>query len=222
MKHVFTADMMDKSPSLHSSRFIQELITQAPTLAVSPLRPNGLNDLHVCVPSLAYNLMHPWGPNPLISAYEGFHQQPYDFAAHPIAPLGTHVVIYDSPAQRATWAAHGTDGFYLGPALDHYRCYRVFAHATKEQRISDTLAWFPAAVHMPGSSSVDLIYAALQDLTASIKSYVNCPPAANSGQPLALDTTISTGLLEASNLFASIRLPARSTTTEVERVVSCH
>ena len=59
MTHVFTANMMDKSPSLHSSRFIQELTTQASTLAVSPLRPNGLNDLYVCVPSLAYILLHP-------------------------------------------------------------------------------------------------------------------------------------------------------------------
>ena len=59
MTHVFTADIMDKLPSLHSSRFIQELTTQASTLAVSPLRPNGLNDLHVCVPSLAYILIHP-------------------------------------------------------------------------------------------------------------------------------------------------------------------
>ena len=66
----------------------------------------------------------------------------------------------------------------------------------------------------------DLIHAALEDLTSSLKSYLNCPPAAQSGQPLALDITLSTGLLEASNLFASIRLPALSTTTEVERVVS--
>ena len=73
---------------------------------------------------------------------------------------------------------------------------------------------------MPGSSSVDLIHAALEDLTSSLQSYFNCPPAAQSGQPLALDIMLFTGLLEASNLFASIRLPARSTTTEVERVVS--
>ena len=51
--------MMEKSLSLHSSRFIQELTTHASTLAVSPLRPNGLNDLHVCVPSLAYILIYP-------------------------------------------------------------------------------------------------------------------------------------------------------------------
>ena len=59
MSEPFTAKMMDQSQSLLSSRFIQEVTTHATTLAVSPLRPNGLNDLHVCVPSLAYVLIHP-------------------------------------------------------------------------------------------------------------------------------------------------------------------
>ena len=130
-------------------------------LSADPCMPLQVWDVILPQTDITYNILHPWGPNPLISAYEGFHQHPYDFAAHPIAPLGTHVVIYDSPAQRTTWAAQGTDGFYLGPVLDHYCCYRVFAHATKEQRISDTLAWFPAAIHTPGSSSIDLIHSAL-------------------------------------------------------------
>jgi len=156
-----------------------------------------------------YSLLHPWTPNPTISAYEGFHGRTYDFAAHPIAPIGTHVVVYESPEQRATWAAHGVDGFYLGPALDHYRCYRVYVHATKNNRISDTLAWFPAAVHMPGSSSQDLIHAALRDLIDGLKSFLQCPLTASSGQPLALNETISAGLREATNLFADTRLPAR-------------
>ena len=56
-------------------------------------------------------------------------------------------------------------------------------------------------------------------LTASLKPYINCPPAAHSGQPLAVDNTIFTGFLEASNLFTSIRLPARPIATDVERVV---
>ena len=73
---------------------------------------------------------------------------------------------------------------------------------------------------MPGSSSIDLIHSAFQDLNASIQLYLQCSATAPSGQPLALDTTITTGLLEASNLFASLRPPVRTTTTEFERVVS--
>ena len=59
MTEPFTAEMMDESPSLLSSRFLQEVTTYVSTLAVSLLRPNGLNDLHECVPSLAYVLIHP-------------------------------------------------------------------------------------------------------------------------------------------------------------------
>jgi hypothetical protein len=68
---------------------------------------------------LTYNLLHPWKPNPDISAYDGFHGCAYDFNAHPIAPIGTKVVIFDSPAQRATYGSHGVDGWYTGPAPNH-------------------------------------------------------------------------------------------------------
>ena len=58
---------------------------------------------------LTYNILHPCPTNPSISAYERFHGAPCDFAAHSIAPLNTHVVVYESPPQRNTWAAHGVD-----------------------------------------------------------------------------------------------------------------
>ena len=59
MNETFSAEKMDINPSLLSSRFLQEVHTHTATLAVGPLRPNGLNDLDVCVPSLAYILVHP-------------------------------------------------------------------------------------------------------------------------------------------------------------------
>ena len=62
---------------------------------------------------LTYNLLHPCPTNPAISAYEGFHGATYDFSSHPIATLGTHVLVYESPAQRSTWAAHGVDASTL-------------------------------------------------------------------------------------------------------------
>lgn len=59
MNDIFSASMMDESPSLFSSRFLQEVNTQAATLAVSPLRPNGLNDLDICMSTIAFALAHP-------------------------------------------------------------------------------------------------------------------------------------------------------------------
>ena len=79
---------------------------------------------------------------------------------------------------------------------------------------------------MPGSSSQDLIHAAApRDLVDGLKSFLQCPLTASSGQPLALNETISAGLREATNLFADTRLPARLASatppaSPVERVSS--
>lgn len=155
-----------------------------------------------------YALLHEWKLNPLLSAYEGFHGHKYDFNARPIAPVGTHVVVYETPDQRASWAAHGQDGWYLGSAPDHYRTYIVWIHSTRHTRLSDTLAWFPSPLHMPGSSPTDVITAALSDLIAGLKQYCT-NPARTSGTPLPFDETITAALREASNLFSDVRLPAR-------------
>ena len=55
----------------------------------------------------------------------------FDFSAHPIAPLGMRIVLHEKPHQRATWAPHGVEGFYLGPALNYYRCYRGWVIKTQ-------------------------------------------------------------------------------------------
>ena len=38
----------------------------------------------------------------------------WDFKAIPMAPLGVPIITHDKPAERASWANHGTDGFYIG------------------------------------------------------------------------------------------------------------
>ena len=156
-----------------------------------------------------YNILHAWSRNPKLSAYEGFHGHPYDFNAHPIAPIGTKVVIFENPDMRSSYGAHGIDGWYLGPSTKHYRSYRVLPKSTLTPRVSDTLAWHPATVHMPGSSPLDLISVALQDLTSALKVYCSHPMRHASGSPLPFDETLASSLREASNLFADICLPAR-------------
>jgi hypothetical protein len=118
---------------------------------------------------LTLNILRPFGPNSKVSAYEGIHGRQYDFKAHPLAPCGTHVLVHETPQQRTSWASHGVPGFYLGPALAHYRSFRVFVVPTQAVRISDTLAWFPKAFNMPGSSVIELVHASIRDLTAALQ-----------------------------------------------------
>lgn len=48
----------------------------------------------------------------------------FDWNKTPIAPLGTKSLIFDTPRTRGTWAPHGTDCYYVGPAKKHYRCLK--------------------------------------------------------------------------------------------------
>ena len=38
---------------------------------------------------------------------------------------GCKVILHDGTEHRPSWANHGSRGFYIGPALKHYRCYNV-------------------------------------------------------------------------------------------------
>ena len=47
----------------------------------------------------------------------------FDFNKTPLAVPGTKVLVHETPSQRRTFAPHGVEGYYVGPALEHYRCY---------------------------------------------------------------------------------------------------
>ena len=92
---------------------------------------------------LTLNHLRPFHGNPSISAHHGIHANPVDFLAHPLHPPGQLVVVHESPDARASWATHGLRGYYLGPALSHYRCHHVHILKTGSPRISDTLSHYP-------------------------------------------------------------------------------
>jgi hypothetical protein len=78
-----------------------------------------------------------------ISAWESINGT-YSYDRNPIAPLGMKVLCHMKPSERASWAPHGLTGFYTGPAMEHYRCYRIWIPSTKAIRITDSVAWDPA------------------------------------------------------------------------------
>jgi hypothetical protein len=47
-----------------------------------------------------------------------------------MAPPGTRVIAHERPKQGATWDTHGLDDLYIGPATEHYRCYKVDINKT--------------------------------------------------------------------------------------------
>jgi hypothetical protein len=87
-----------------------------------------------------------------ISAYHGLHRRPYDFLSHPMAPCGTLLIAHPGSAK---WDNHGCIGFYLGPALTHYRAYHCFIADTNATRICDSVMFYPAPLVLPGASRFD-------------------------------------------------------------------
>ena len=75
---------------------------------------------------LTLNLMRGSRINPKLSAWEQINGR-YDFNATPIAPPGIKVLAHLKADQRESWSAHAFEAWYVGPALEHYRCYTVWA-----------------------------------------------------------------------------------------------
>jgi hypothetical protein len=67
----------------------------------------------------------------------------FDYNRTPIAPPGVRVIVHEKPDKRSTWAPHGVDGWYVGPALESYRCYTIWIEETRAIRVCDTLSWLP-------------------------------------------------------------------------------
>jgi hypothetical protein len=117
---------------------------------------------------LTLNLLRGSRINPKLSAYAQLNGQ-FDFNRTPLAPPGIRVLIHEKPDKRTSWSPHALDGWYTGPALDSYRCFRIWAWDTRAERICDTLSWFPTKVTMPIASSNDLILAGIQDIVSALQ-----------------------------------------------------
>ena len=117
---------------------------------------------------LTLNLLRASCLNPKLSAYAQL-EGTFNFTRTPLAPPGTRVIIHEKPTNCQTWAPHGTDGWYLGPALHHYQCYRVWVLHTHAERIVNTISFFPKSVPLPEHTHKDAVIQAARELTHALQ-----------------------------------------------------
>ena len=79
---------------------------------------------------LTLNLLWTSLVDPEKSAYEVLDGA-FDYNTTPLTPPGTQALIYEAPTRRTAWAPHAVDGWYLGPAMRHYRCGLYFITETQ-------------------------------------------------------------------------------------------
>jgi hypothetical protein len=117
--------------------------------------------------NLPLNLLRRSRINPQLLAYAQVFGA-FDDNRTPLAPPGTRVLVHEKPDVRQSWDPRAINAWYIGPAMQHCRCYRVYIWNTKSERIADTLAWFPTSVQMLTMSSLDLALAAARDLLTAL------------------------------------------------------
>jgi hypothetical protein len=76
------------------------------------------------------NMCRPSCINPKLSAYQQVWGN-FDFNKTPLAPPGYKVVVHERAMERGAWACHGVVGYYIGPAMNHYRNYNNYIPETR-------------------------------------------------------------------------------------------
>ena len=79
--------------------------------------------------------------------------------------------MHEKPTERGSWAPHGVDGWYIGPAIESHRCFKTYMWSTKAERITDTLEWFPHYQKMPSDQASDAttLLSATKDILKTLK-----------------------------------------------------
>jgi Reverse transcriptase (RNA-dependent DNA polymerase) len=124
--------------------------------------PMHLWDKTIPQAEITLNLLRGSRINPNLSAWEQIMGR-FDFNATPLAPPGVRVLAHARASQRGTWATNAFQGWYVGPAMDHYRCFQVWATKTRQTRIVNQVVWFPTKA-FPRLTSVELLRATVEDL----------------------------------------------------------
>ena len=124
---------------------------------------------------ITMNLLRNCRFNPKLSAYAALNG-PFDFNRTPLAPPGTKILMHEKIGNRRSWAPRGTDGWYIGPALEHYRCITCYLPETHATRVADTVEYFPNTVPIPSHTTEDLIRDAVTDIISALHSDKIAPP----------------------------------------------
>jgi hypothetical protein len=86
----------------------------------------------------------------------------------PLGPVGCRVLIHAKPASCWSWDFHAKNGFYIGPALKSYRCFKLVNVDTKSQVISYTVEFRHSQLSVPAPFTEDQIIHGLQVVTGAL------------------------------------------------------
>ena len=100
-----------------------------------------------------------------------------------MAQPGTKVVVHEKQNNRLSWAGHGTNVWYIGPSLEHYRCFKCYMLVTCRERDADTVEFSLTTTPFPHVSTDDYLRQAATDLVNILCALKNNIPPLTYGSP---------------------------------------
>eukprot|EP00956_Cyclotella_meneghiniana_P019401 scaffold33215_cov93-Cyclotella_meneghiniana.AAC.1 len=151
-----------------------------------------LNEWDMLLPQaeMTLNMLRSSNVSPNVSAYM-YAYGTHDYNAHPLAPLGCAVQLFQRPENRGTWSVNSIDGWYIGTSREHYRNYSVICKSTRATRKSDTVWFKHKYLTNPSLTAADHIVNAAKNLTDTI----------TSNKPKGLSTSSNAALTKLADIF---------------------
>ena len=124
---------------------------------------------------MTLNMLRTSRINPMLSAHAQLFRI-FNFDKIPLAPLGISAMVHERVGQHMSWGDHGKEGWYIGPALQHYPNYNVYVKETNSERTSNTVEFFPSKLTMPATGPTEALIAATEELTDAIANPQHASP----------------------------------------------
>ena len=110
-------------------------------LGVDPNFPLHLWDKLLPQCEITLNMLHASLTHQQIYANDAVNRT-FDFNKTTMALVVCKAVIHEKPDKRKTWDTAGINGWYVGPPMEHYRCYMCYVTNTRGFRNCDIVDFF--------------------------------------------------------------------------------
>ena len=88
----------------------------------------------------------------------------YDYNRTSIAPPGTKVVAHSYVDARTTFSPHGRLGWYIGPSLEHYSCFKIYFTDTLYECDVLKIDFFHPQIPFPTTTNDNYLRKAAEDM----------------------------------------------------------
>ena len=110
---------------------------------------------------MTLNLLRSSRINPRLSSWAPLNGN-HHFNKSPLAPPGTKILVHKKPQDSGSLQFHGTEGWYIGPALHHYRCLTCYLPITRTEIISNIVRLIPRHIQIPEINIKDYLGRGIQ------------------------------------------------------------